>query len=210
MSKQLFTAVLSRYLPSSSIPYCVRLWEEVPFDMTVTQKRNSKLGDYSFCPREKRHKITINGDLNPYSFLVTYIHEVAHYRTYLQHGFAIKPHGPEWKKQFSFLMHPLLYPEVFPDSMLPPLRNYFANPKASSCSDLALLKALRTPEEKAQLFLSEVKPGEQFRFQGKFYEKEKKLRTRSLCREIGSGRKYFISDGAAVEVISSQSADNAF
>lgn len=205
MSRQLFLSVLSRYLPENALEYCVKLWEEKPFDITVTKKRNSKFGDYSFDPKEKRHKITVNGDLNPYSFLVTYVHEVAHYRTYIQNGFNVKPHGREWKNQFSFLMKPLLSMEVFPNEMLPALNKYFSDPKASSCSDISLLKALRLQDEnpQGQFFLSDVPFGKSFTFNGKVYTREAKRRTRSICKEAVSGRRYFISEGATVDLLMS-------
>jgi SprT protein len=202
MSRQLFVAVLSRYIPKESIPYCTRIWEEKPFDITVTKKRNSKLGDYSYDPRERRHKITVNGDLNPYSFLVTYVHEVAHFRTYVEYGFDVKPHGTEWKNVFSKLMWPLLMNNIFPENMMPALKNYFSNPKASSCSDIDLLKALRMEGEDAgQIFLSEVPIGKSFNFNGKVYIREEKRRTRSLCQEVKTGRKFYISEGAMVDMV---------
>ena len=202
MSQQRFISVLARYFPEKTTSYCVKLWEEKPFDIIVTKKRSTKLGDYSFSTKNKRHKITINGDLNPYSFLVTYIHEVAHYRTYLEYGFKVKPHGSEWKDLFSRLMHPLLNESIFPAQMLPALQNYFSNPKASSCSDLALLKALRLQDKKEEdLFLSEIPIGSTFLLKDRAFMKEEKRRTRSLCREIASGKKYYISEGAFVELV---------
>lgn len=200
MSSQKLTFVLSRYLPEKALEYCIGIWEESRFDFTVTPKRQSKLGDYCFDPKTKRHKITVNGDLNPYSFLVTYLHEVAHLRTYLKYGFKVKPHGKEWKSVFSELIQPILRDSVFPDSMLPAIKNYFKNPKATSCSDIKLLKALRSADEDEKvLFLGELANGKAFYFNKRLFIKEEKRRTRVLCKEVATGKKYLISVAANID-----------
>ena len=203
MSSQKLRFFLSRYLPPKAIDYCVQLWEQKNFDLTITPKRASKLGDYSYNPKTRRHKITVNGDLNPSSFLITYIHEVAHYNTYLQHGFSVKPHGPEWKRHFIHLISPLLKPEIFPAELLPAINNYFLNPKASSCSDVDLLKALRGQNTEGELrFLGELPEGITFQFNNRIFVREHKKRTRILCLEPASGKKFLISEAATVKPVS--------
>lgn len=200
MSSQKLTYVLSRYLPEKALEYCIGIWEESRFDFTVTPKRQSKLGDYSYDPKTKRHKITVNGDLNPYSFLVTYLHEVAHLRTYLNYGFRVKPHGKEWKLVFTALMKPMLTESVFPESMMPAIKSYFKNPKATSCSDIKLLKALRTADEAEEItFLGELADGKAFFFNKRLFIKEEKRRTRVLCQEVNTGKKFLISIAASIE-----------
>lgn len=203
MSNQKIRFVLARYLPSKALDYCVEIWAEKTFDLTVTPKRSTKLGDYSYDSKTKRHKITVNGDLNPYSFLVTYIHEVAHFRTYIKHGFGVKPHGREWKQEFSALMEPMLVASVFPEHMNPALKKYFANPKASSCSDIELLKALKTEDEDRgkEIFLSDVGNGQEFIFNKRVFIKELTKRTRAMCLEPKTGKKYLISEAASVELV---------
>lgn len=202
MSSQKLRFFLSRYIPPQAVDYCVQLWEEKNFDLTITPKRASKLGDYSYNPKTRRHKITVNGDLNAYSFLITYIHEIAHYRTYLHYGFNVKPHGHEWKNQFVRLMQPMLSPEIFPSGLLPVLYNYFNNPKASSCSDIQLLKALRNQDNPEKItFLGELPTGAYFQFNNRIFVKESKKRTRILCSEPASGKKFLISEAATVETI---------
>jgi SprT protein len=203
MSNQKLRFVLARYLPPKALDYCVRIWEEKRFDLTVTPKRSTKLGDYSYDSKTKRHKVTVNGDLNPYSFLVTYIHEVAHFRTYINHGFAVKPHGKEWKQEFSVLMRPMLMASVFPEHMSPALKKYFSNPKASSCSDIELLKALKTEDDRQEreIFLSDVENGQEFIFNKRIFIKELTKRTRALCLEPKTGKKFLISEAATVELV---------
>ena len=163
----------------------------------------TKLGDYCYDPREKHpHSITVNGDLNPFSFLTTYLHEVAHLRTQVLHGSRVKAHGEEWKEEYRKLLAPLVNEDVFPSALLDAIKNYIANPKASSCADIDLLKALSEYDEKRDnlIFLSEVKVGMIFKFNGYAYRKESTLRTRALCKEVKSGRQFYISEGAQVEI----------
>ncbi|MFL5728462.1 MAG: SprT-like domain-containing protein [Cytophagaceae bacterium] len=194
--------ILHKYLPEESVDYCYRLWEENPFHFTVTRSRQTKLGDYRYSSQEKSHTITVNYDLNKFSFLVTYIHEVAHLHTTVFHGHRVKPHGTEWKNKFKELLNPLVERKTFPENIEHALSHYLLNPKASSCSDMDLLKALGTYDEQQHFkYLSEVNISETFVFNNKVFQKESVNRTRAVCKEVASGRKYYISQAAQVEVL---------
>ena len=39
------------------------------------------------------HRISVNGNLNKYSFLITLIHELAHLLTFTQYKNRVDPHG---------------------------------------------------------------------------------------------------------------------
>ena len=150
-------------------------------------------------PESKKHAITINNDLNPYAFLVTYVHEVAHLVTYKEHGRKVSPHGIEWKMNFTKAMQPVLNDEVFPANVLKALQNYFKNPKASSCSDPVLFQVLRQFDgDNDTVALSKVAIGEVFVFNQKEYKKMEKRRTRSVCLDLSNNRKYLIAEIAPV------------
>lgn len=195
--------IFERHVPESVSHYCYDLWEKYKFNFIVTKKRNSKLGDYRFNGKEKSHTITINNDLNKFSFLVTYLHEVAHLLTFLKYKNKVYPHGEEWKVNFQELLLPILNDLVFPPELLLHLYSYIQNPKASSCSDHHLAKALAKYDDKDEslIFLSEVKSGHTFRFNSKIYKMEASKRTRIICKEISSGRRYLISGIAQVELL---------
>lgn len=193
--------IFDKHLPDKSISYCYELWRSHPFRFLVTKKRETKLGDYRYHYQHKSHTITVNGDLNKYTFLVTFLHEVAHLKAQVLYGSRIKPHGLEWKNEFKSLLYPVMTEEVFPENVLNALKNYLRNPKASSCTDIELLKALGEHDENNHLlFLSDVGRGDTFRFNKKYYIKESSIRTRAICKELKSGKKYYISEGAQVEV----------
>ena len=183
--------------------YCWDLWHEDPFHFTITKSRSSKLGDFRYRPDRELQQITINHDLNPYQFLITYIHEVAHHRAFRRYGRAIKPHGIEWKTTFQKLMSPLLTDLVFPKDVLLPLKRYLANPKASTGADIFLSREVRKYDlreaNQAVIYLSDIKIGKHFILRGRQFQKESTRRTRILCLEVKTGRKYLISGNAEVE-----------
>ncbi|MFY0601553.1 MAG: SprT-like domain-containing protein [Cyclobacteriaceae bacterium] len=191
--------IFERFVPEKAATYCNRLYDYFGFEFKIKKSRQTKLGDYRFDRQTGKHTITINNDLNRYSFLVTYIHEVAHLVTFKEHGRKVSPHGAEWKANFIKAMQPVLNEEVFPKTVFLALQNYFKNPKASSCSDPVLFNVLRQFDaESDTLPLSKVPIGEVFQFNGKSYLKLEKKRTRSVCQEVDSKRRYLISEVAPV------------
>jgi SprT protein len=199
LKRKRFFTILEKYVPQNSIHHCYDLWVSNPFFLKITRIRNTKLGDYRFDPKNKNHTITINHNLNPYNFLITYVHEVAHLVAHIRFGKKIKPHGEEWKACFRELINPLLSDLVFPEDVLLPLKTHMKNPPASSCSDKNLYMALRTyDEDKHLMMLSEILPGERFVFHRRVFEKETLRRTKVLCCEINTGKKYLIPQLAMV------------
>lgn len=186
--------VLTGKVPASAVDYCVVLWEVAPFHFKITRARSSKYGDYRFWPRTKKHQVTVNGNLNPYQFLLTYVHEVAHRRVHQNRG-SEKPHGTRWKDMFKALMLPILNEEVFPDDILRPLARHMKNPKASAVGDPVLFTALRNHDavKNGALTLAHLKDGSTFTLKNRTFQKIKSKRTRALCREKHTGRQYLIS-----------------
>jgi len=206
-SRRQFVQIMQRHVPSAAQAYCVQLWEQQPFHFRVSRGRLTKLGDYRYL-RSKQHRISVNGTLNVYAFLITYLHEVAHLRAFQQHGFEIPPHGVAWKRCFQQLVQPVLHSAVFPEVVLSPLKQHMQNPKAASGSDPALTLALqRYDRQDGKLVLAEVKTGQGFRFRKMTLIKESVRRTRALCREVNSGRRYLIAETARVSVIKEATGD---
>lgn len=179
--------------------YCFKLWDHFGFEFQIKKSRQTKLGDYRYTPKTKQHTITINNDLNPFSFLVTYLHEVAHLVTFQSHGRKAAPHGKEWKENFQKVAAPVLNPAVFPPPILLALENYFKNPRAASCSDPILYNVLKKFDGPTdQIALSKINVGDSFNFNDKVYRKLEKKRTRSVCMEVSSQRRYLIAEVAQV------------
>ena len=193
---------LKNYLPVSTNDYCFRLWQKYQFQLKISAPRKTKLGDYRFRVKQKSHLITINGDLNPYTFLVVYLHEVAHFLNTIKNGLRTKPHGAEWQTEMVGLLDPLMEKDVFPEDISMALKLYLKSPKAASCSDPALTRVLRRySPPTSQLALEQIAEGAEFVFQTRRYKKLKTRRTRVSCLQIPNKRIYLISKLALVDPI---------
>jgi SprT protein len=199
--------IFQKLVPDTAAQYCLNLWLTHKFDFKITKPRQSKFGDYRFTHQTKQHTITVNGDLNKYSFLITYLHEVAHLITQIEYGGKVLPHGIEWKKNFSILLDPVLTKSVFPLDILFELEKYAINPKASSCSDHDLMMTLEKHHHKKEgirppVFLKDLKQGEKFILQEKVFMKGETRRTRVMCTELNTNKKYLVSNIAQVKLLS--------
>lgn len=192
---------LKPFLPDNAFQGVQILFKDEPVSVIVKQERKTRFGDYRMLPNGK-HLITVNGSLNQYRFLVTLVHEFAHYKAYKKFGTKIKPHGKEWKATFKYFMLPFLNPKVFPLELLPVLANYFKNPKASTATDVKLLLALKQYDaETNKTYIFEVPKGVNFRIQdGREFKMIKKRVKRYECLEIKSGRLYLFNASAEVEI----------
>ncbi|WP_296386570.1 SprT-like domain-containing protein [Winogradskyella sp.] len=168
----------------------------------VKNERRTKHGDYRQLPNGK-HQITVNSNLNEYRFLITLIHEIAHFEAYSKFGRFIKPHGKEWKQTFQHLMLPFLRPEIFPIELLPLLANHFKNPKASSDTDAKLALALKQFNEvNDKTYVFEVPFGKDFKlYNGRVFKQGKQRRKRFECVEVKTGKLYLFNPNAEVELI---------
>jgi SprT protein len=194
--------ILAKHVPETAVEYCFKLWQEQPFSFKISRTRSSCFGNYTF--RDGQHKITVNNDLHHYAFLITYIHEIAHQRAWLDKSRRkIEPHGKEWKKKFQDLMTPILHLNVFPEKVLVPLSQYMQNPAASSVSYAPLFEALRSFDviEENEVSLSEIPDNQWFIFRNNVFQKLEIRRTRVLCLEKTSKRRYTILATARVKVI---------
>lgn len=191
--------ILQTYLPAPALKYCFYLWQNNPFELKITKSRQSKIGDFT-SRKSRRPRITLNNDLNPFQFLITYIHEVAHLHVHVIYGNKVDPHGEEWKKIFKLLMEPMQREYIFPPDVLAVLNRHMINPKASSFADTDLTKVLRGYDKNADqlIVLADLPEGCLFEFHGKFFKKGTIKRTRVLCREVNSKRNYLVPADALV------------
>jgi len=176
------------------------LLEKYHFQLKIVNNRATKHGDFRKLANGN-FVITINNNLNPFQFLVTLIHEIAHHVTYQKHG-RVRPHGKEWKFHFQQLMLPFLHPSIFPHEILQPLANYLKNPKASTDSDVKLSLALRQNKaSKGKCFIFELPLDSSFLYKERIFKKGPKRRTRYECLEVDSKKVYLFNQNAEVTEI---------
>lgn len=199
--------LLAQFIPAPAVDYALAWYLAYPFHFVVTEERNSKFGDYTYHRIDKRHQITVNHNLPPQAFLLTYLHEVAHMMVIRLVKQRVSAHGVEWKSIFSQILQPMLRPEVFDAQVLPAMRKYAANPKASSATDPALMRALHFPTGGVQadgsrpLMDFRPQPGFRFKLKGRVFEVVKAGRTTYLCLEPASGKHYKVNRMAVVGVL---------
>ena len=144
--KENYKKILVKLIPEKAVDVIADWILHYNFNLKITPSRATKMGDYTAPSKHTRHLITINHDLNPYNFLITLVHEIAHLVTFQKYHLIfrnVKPHGIEWKNEFQTLIKPFLNQEIFPADVLVSLQAYMQNPAASSCSDMHLLRTLR-------------------------------------------------------------------
>lgn len=189
-------------MPLKAAEYCAKLYEYLGFEFKIKKARQTKLGDFRYDGRTGKQTITINNDLNPFAFLITYLHEVAHMVTYQEYGHKVNPHGSEWKNNFKRVAKPVLTEEIFPAEILHSLKSYLKNPKAASCSDPVLYQVLKSYNKSNDtIFLKSLTEGDLFIFNSKTYRYLNKKRTRIVCLETSSKRKYLINQLAEVKKV---------
>ena len=191
-----------KLIPEKSKKKVVSLLYLEPVIVRVTKKRISKHGDF----RKKANGdffITINESTNPYRFLITLLHEIAHYIVFKKYSSISKPHGPEWKLAYRKILLPFLNNQIFPDQICRCLAHYIRNPKAGTDRDLNLFMALRKYDKKENYSLIlEIGKGQSFRIKcGRKFIKLNKRRKLYECREVSSNRIYLFSP--QIEVIPS-------
>ncbi|SKB47099.1 hypothetical protein SAMN05660841_00721 [Sphingobacterium nematocida] len=198
-----FSKQLSKYMPEAAAPIISQWINDTSCRFKVSRSRKTKLGDYRAPFKGSPHQITVNHDLNPYSFLITSIHEFAHLKTYQDHKSTVKPHGAEWKQNFISLMQPFIKLSIFPNDILIAISSYMNNPAASSCTDLTLYRALKKYDSKDltedATVVEDLPQNTIFVLKnGRKFKKMEKVRKRYKCLEIATNKIYLFHPIAEV------------
>ena len=191
---------LKPYLPEQGLEQVMQWIDGRPVHMRITRGRTSKLGDYRPPQKDHIHRISVNGDLNPYEFLITLTHEIAHMAVWEQHGRRVRPHGKAWRYQYASMMAELLKRNIFPEGMKVTILKQVNNPRATSKTDTDLARALQEHNvDKDGHFLEDLPEGAVFRLQnGRRFQKQVKLRKWYRCISLDNRRPYRISPIARV------------
>src|SRR5215213_5069577 len=139
---------LEQYLPPNTLSAVTNYLNFYHVHLTIARERKSILGDYRHRTHGKNHRISVNGNLNKFSFLITLLHELAHLLTFEKFGNRVAAHGREWKYVFGQLLARFVEREVFPADIKSALVQSLHDPAASSCADEVLLRTLRNYDER--------------------------------------------------------------
>lgn len=196
---------LSTYVPPNVAQMLFIYLKTHKVHLKIKKPRSSKLGDYRHPHGNLGHRISVNGNLNQYAFLVTLLHEMAHLETWVIFGNKrVLPHGKEWKQNFQKILKPYIELGVFPNNIHRALNAYIQNPAASSCADLPLARALAKFDDNDEILVENLKEGILFTLQdGRVFKMGKKLRKRYKCLCVSDKRWYYVSPLATVTSIES-------
>jgi len=199
-----YKTILNKYLPRDAVDPILIWLREYHIHLRVSKARSSKLGDYRSPHQGKGHQITVNHDLNPYAFLITLVHEIAHQQVWVKYGNRVKAHGKEWKDTYRKLMKPFVGTGIFPDDVDRALEKYMGKSYASSGTDLNLSRVLQQYDRDPGLTLEEIEEGSTFRIpNGKTFVKGSLNRKRYRCTRTDNNRIYLVSALARVELLKS-------
>ncbi len=196
---------LQNYLPPGTADAVMTYLHAYKIHLTIARERKSILGDYRHRTHHANHRISVNGNLNKFSFLITLLHELAHLLTFEQHSNKVQAHGKEWKMIFGQLLQQFVQHKIFPADIETELLQSLKNPAASSCAEDGLLRVLRKydAKESHHLLVEELLPNSLFRIKdGRVFQKGEKLRKRFKCKEVATGKFYLFSPVYEVEKMS--------
>jgi len=184
--------ILKEYFPERSLGQVMKWIVQKKIHLKITRGRKSKLGDYRPPINYSNHRISINHDLNQYSFLITFVHEIAHLNVWETHRNRVAPHGIEWKTEYRKLINVILKNDVFPNDIKEVLKLSIINSKASSTSELQLTRILQRYDHNSfGVSLENIPENSIFQTEnGSRYTKGKKRRTRYLCNNIQNNKQY--------------------
>ena len=195
---------LRQFIPHAAVPRVLEYLHQYKVHLTITRERKTVLGDYRHATTQKNHRISVNGNLNPYAFLITLVHELAHLVTFMQYGHRVQAHGKEWKQLYALLLKDFMGKEIFPVVIERTLQQSMHDLPASSCADENLMRVLKSFDRDNGLVMVETLPeGQLFDIgEGRIFKKGKKLRKRYQCLEVKTGKLYLFSPIYEVKAVS--------
>jgi SprT protein len=210
MKKAMFTymeeykTILQKYIPEAAIDQIYQWLQEYHIHLKISRKRSSKLGDYRSPHKGKGHQITVNHDLNPYAFLITLVHEIAHMLVWEKYRNRVRAHGKEWKETYRELMVPFFKMDIFPEDVESAITNYLSKSYASSGSDLNLGRTLQKYDADQGLTLENIPEGSIFSLpNGMAFKKGTLNRKRYRCTRMDNNKVYLVNALVRVELLES-------
>lgn len=189
-------------IPESSKYQIKKILQAYNIAIKITKKRKTKHGDFRRYTNGTS-LITVNNTSNPYRFLITLLHELAHFKVSQLYPYKVKPHGLEWKSIYREILIPFLNPDIFPEPICGLLANHMKNPKASTDRDFKLIIALRQFDpSSSKTLIYQLKDGKYFALENdRVFIKLKKRRILFECREKSTGKIYLFSPQSEVKPI---------
>lgn len=195
---------LQEFLPPGTYEAVLQYLQFYKVHLTVAAERKSILGDYRHRTHFSNHRISVNGNLNKFSFLITLLHELAHLLTFEQFANNVLSHGREWKLTYGKLLEQFLVNKTFPADIEKELLRSLKNPAATSCAEDGLIRVLRRYDDRKShhRLVEEIPENGIFRCDdGRIFKRGERMRKRFKCVEVKTGRVYLFSPVYEVEAV---------
>ncbi len=190
---QQYIEILKKYLPKDAVEGIFESIVRYKIHLRISKNRHTKLGDFRPGLKGEPYRISINHNLNPYSFLITLVHEIAHLVVFENYKHQARPHGKEWKYCFRELMQPYFAKNIFPYEVEIALKNYLKNPSASSNANLTMARVLKKYDTNQEdgTFVEELPDKSRFTYRnGKMFERIEQRRKRIKCLCLDNNKLY--------------------
>lgn len=201
---------LTSHLPVSAVDAVCDLIRNHRIQLHITRQRITKLGDFRPAKDGRPNRLSINGNLNRYEFLLVFLHELAHFYVYEKFGNTCRPHGPEWKHIYGELIREYIGKDCFHPLLREPLMTYSYRTRASGVASMEVAKVLRQFDDSglhssSWQFLDELPVHGTFQMlNGRTFQKGTKNRSRYRCRCLCTRRDYLIHREAKVLPVTKQ------
>jgi len=188
-----FERILEKYVPPKALATVCHLMIEDGIGLKVVPPRKTIQGSYHIPTAQQRHFITMNSNLNPYAFLITLLHEIAHAHAWL--NCKTKGHQKEWKICFKELLKQFMQMDIFPDDVQIALRQHIRNITYSSVTDINLTKILQQYDKKTNVDtkmipLHEIPQNTVFLHGRINFRREETLRKYIKCKNLTNNKMY--------------------
>ncbi|MDB5222219.1 MAG: hypothetical protein JWN83_886 [Chitinophagaceae bacterium] len=198
-------SALNSFLPEGSFEEVANYLHQYKVHLTIARERKSILGNYRNKHFDKAHRISVNGNLNKYSFLITLLHELAHLLAHEKYGHRIQAHGKQWKEEYGKILGEFIPKKIFPAEIEKLLMASLHNPAATTCAEPHLIRALKKHDVKKEgyFFVEELPVGSLFKIaSGAIFKKGERIRKRFKCVEVATKKVYLFSPVYEVVLVS--------
>jgi predicted SprT family Zn-dependent metalloprotease len=172
--------------------------------LIVRNPRKSFYGNMIYSKRNDWFKIYINQNLSPSFFLYVFLHEYAHVLTHLQFGLKVKPHGKEWQNSFFMLLQEAMDKALFENNIHAEIEKQFFKTRVYSNLRDSHIKSLMDKIDlgKEQHCIKDIPLNSIVLLSNNMKLKiEKKIRTRYVCADMNSKKKYLVPGFMAVKEV---------
>lgn len=194
--------ILSKYFPHETLDQVVDLVEKHNVQLKFTAQRNSKLGDYRPPGlKTQQHRVTINGNLNPWFLYLVFLHELAHLLVWSKYQNKVSPHGSHWKQEFACLLKYAVFHNTLPPALHLPVLDFCKKVKATFASHPGLWKALKSFDKEADhgVTVEDIPYASWFvASNGRVFQKEERIRTRYRCYCANNKKRYLFHPLASI------------